>query len=62
MSYRRPPSNRKSSPNRLLTVDDIYRQPVGPASHPKSLYALLLRFVKWRRERNWSETTLKVQM
>ncbi|WP_168404136.1 tyrosine-type recombinase/integrase, partial [Erwinia amylovora] len=23
--------------------------------------ALLLRFVKWRRERNWSETTLKTQ-
>lgn len=36
-------------------------QPVGPATHPKSLYALLLRFVKWRQERNWSETTLKVQ-
>lgn len=54
-------ANRKPSPNRLLTVDDIYRQPVGPASHPKSLYTLLLRFVKWRRERNWSETTLKVQ-
>lgn len=45
----------------LLTVDDVYRQPVGPASEPKSLYALLLRFVVWRRERNWSETTLKVQ-
>ena len=61
MTYRRPPSNRKPSANRLLTVDDIYRQPVGPATHPKSLYNLLLRFVKWRRERNWSETTLKVQ-
>ena len=45
----------------LLTVDEVYRQPVGPASDPKSLYALLLRFVAWRRERNWSETTLKVQ-
>ncbi|EAB6471607.1 recombinase XerD [Salmonella enterica subsp. enterica] len=45
----------------LLTVDDVYRQPVGPASDPKSLYNLLLRFVAWRRERNWSETTLKVQ-
>jgi hypothetical protein len=54
-------ANRKPSPNRLLTVDDVYRQPVGPASEPKSLYALLLRFVKWRRERNWSETTLKTQ-
>lgn len=61
MTYRRPPSNRKPASNRLLTVDDVYRQPVGPASHPKSLYNLLLRFVKWRRERNWSETTLKVQ-
>lgn len=61
MTYRRPPSNRKLTPNRLLTVDEIYRQPVGPASHPKSLHALLLRFVKWRRERNWSETTLKTQ-
>ncbi|WP_345828013.1 site-specific tyrosine recombinase XerC [Erwinia sp. HDF1-3R] len=61
MSNRRPPSNRKPGSNRLLTVDDIYRQPVGPASHPKSLYALLLRFVRWRQERNWSETTLKVQ-
>lgn len=61
MTYRRPPSNRKLTPNRLLTVDEVYRQPVGPASHPKSLYALLLRFVKWRRERNWSETTLKTQ-
>lgn len=39
----------------------MYRQPVGPGSDPKSLYNLLLRFVKWRRERNWSETTLKVQ-
>ncbi|ELM8658205.1 phage integrase N-terminal SAM-like domain-containing protein, partial [Escherichia coli] len=45
----------------LLTVDDVYRQPVGPAHDPKSLYALLLRFVVWRRERNWSEATLKVQ-
>jgi len=54
-------ANRKPAANRLLTVDEIYRQPVGPASDPKSLYALLLRFVKWRRERNWSETTLKVQ-
>lgn len=54
-------ANRKASSNRLLSVDDIYRQPVGPATHPKSLYALLLRFVKWRRERNWSETTLKTQ-
>lgn len=42
-------------------MDEVYRQPVGPATHPKSLYALLLRFVGWRRERNWSETTLKVQ-
>ena len=54
-------ANRKPAANRLLTVDEIYRQPVGPASDPKSLYALLLRFVKWLRERNWSETTLKVQ-
>ncbi|AUX71698.1 site-specific tyrosine recombinase XerC [Erwinia pyrifoliae] len=54
-------ANRKPAANRLLSVDDIYRQPVGPAHDPKSLYALLLRFVKWRRERNWSETTLKVQ-
>ncbi|MBF1995113.1 site-specific tyrosine recombinase XerC [Serratia symbiotica] len=54
-------ANRKPRSNRLLTVDDVYRQPVGPASHPKSLYALLLRFVRWRRERNWSETTLKTQ-
>lgn len=54
-------ANCKTGPNRLLTVDDVYRQPVGPALDPKSLYALLLRFVKWRRERNWSETTLKVQ-
>ncbi len=34
---------------------------VGPAHDPKSLYALLLRFLAWRQERNWSETTLKVQ-
>jgi integrase/recombinase XerD len=61
MTYRRPPSNRRPRKDALLTVDDIYRQPVGPASDPKSLYALLLRFVTWRRERNWSETTLKVQ-
>ena len=61
MAYRRTPSNRKPRSDRLLSMDDIYRQPVGPASHPKSLYALLLRFVKWWRERNWSETTLKVQ-
>ncbi|GLR10247.1 hypothetical protein GCM10007905_29670 [Mixta theicola] len=54
-------ANRKPAANRLLTVDEVYRQPVGPATHPKSLYALLLRFVKWRQERNWSETTLKVQ-
>jgi len=54
-------ANRKPCANRLLSVNEIYRQPIGPASHPKSLYALLLRFVRWRRERNWSETTLKVQ-
>lgn len=54
-------ANRKPAASRLLTVDEVYRQPVGPACDPKSLYALLLRFVKWRRERNWSENTLKVQ-
>ncbi|MBT0731134.1 site-specific tyrosine recombinase XerC [Rosenbergiella nectarea] len=54
-------ANRKPRSNRLLTVDDIYRQPIGPATDPKSLYALLLRFVRWRRERHWSATTLKVQ-
>ncbi|OON33528.1 recombinase XerD [Izhakiella australiensis] len=54
-------ANRKPRSDRLLTVNDVYRQPVGPASDPKSLYALLLRFVRWRRERNGSETTLKVQ-
>ncbi|ETS32870.1 site-specific recombinase XerD [Photorhabdus khanii NC19] len=54
-------ANRKPRKGSLLTVDDVYRQPVGPAHDPKSLYALLLRFVAWRQERNWSETTLKVQ-
>ena len=54
-------ANRKPRPNALLTLDEVYRKPLGPASDPKSLYALLLRFVRWRRERNWSETTLKVQ-
>jgi len=54
-------ANRKSASNRLLTLNEVYRQPVGPASHPKSLYNLLLRFAKWRRERNGSETTLKTQ-
>ncbi|OSN02216.1 recombinase XerD [Lonsdalea britannica] len=54
-------ANRKPRANRLLTVDEVYRKPVGPATDPKSLYALLLRFVAWRRERNWSEETLKVQ-
>lgn len=53
--------NRKPRADALLSVDEVYRKPVGPASDPKSLYALLLRFVAWRRERNWSETTLKVQ-
>lgn len=54
-------ANRKPRADALLTVDEVYRKPAGPASDPKSLYALLLRFVAWRRERNWSETTLKVQ-
>lgn len=54
-------ANRKPRADRLLSVDEVYRQPVGPAHDPKSLYALLLRFVKWRRERNWSETTLTTQ-
>ncbi|RRN95896.1 recombinase XerD, partial [Pectobacterium aquaticum] len=54
-------ANRKPRAGALLTVDEVYRQPVGPANDPKSLYALLLRFVVWRRERNGSETTLKVQ-
>nr|MCC8390798.1 recombinase XerD [Photorhabdus laumondii] len=54
-------ANRKPRKGSLLTVNDVYRQPVGPAHDPKSLYALLLRFVAWRQERNWSETTLKVQ-
>ncbi|MGM3174140.1 site-specific tyrosine recombinase XerC, partial [Dickeya lacustris] len=54
-------ANRKPRADALLTVDDVYRKPIGPASDPKSLYALLLRFVAWRRERNWSETTLKTQ-
>lgn len=54
-------ANRKLRADRLLTVEEVYRQPVGPAQDPKSLYALLLRFVKWRKERNWSETTLKTQ-
>jgi integrase/recombinase XerD len=61
MAYRKPRADA------LLTVDEVYRQPVGPAHDPRSLYALLLllllllRFVVWRRERNWSETTLKTQ-
>lgn len=54
-------ANRKPRADALLSVDEVYRKPVGPASDPRSLYALLLRFVVWRRERNWSETTLKVQ-
>lgn len=54
-------ANRKPRKGSLLTVAEVYRQPVGPAHDPKSLYALLLRLVAWRRERNWSETTLKVQ-
>ncbi|MEA9393571.1 site-specific tyrosine recombinase XerC [Acerihabitans sp. TG2] len=54
-------ANRKPRPGALLSVDEVYRQPVGPANDPKSLYALLLRFVAWRRERNGSETTLKTQ-
>nr|MBS9430966.1 recombinase XerD [Photorhabdus akhurstii]MBS9430967.1 recombinase XerD [Photorhabdus akhurstii] len=40
-------ANRKPRKGSLLTVDDVYRQPVGPAHDPKSLYALLLRFVAW---------------
>lgn len=55
MAYRKPRADA------LLTVEEVYRKPVGPAHDPKSLYALLLRFVAWRRERNWSETTLKTQ-
>jgi integrase/recombinase XerD len=55
MAYRKPRADA------LLTVDEVYRKPVGPSRDPKSLYALLLRFVAWRRERNWSETTLKTQ-
>ncbi|MFD3242538.1 site-specific tyrosine recombinase XerC [Rahnella perminowiae] len=54
-------ANRKPRADALLTLEEVYRKPVGPASNPKSLYALLLRFVAWRRERNWSETTLKTQ-
>ncbi|MBD2821841.1 site-specific tyrosine recombinase XerC [Xenorhabdus sp. 42] len=54
-------ANRKPRKGSFLSVDEVYRKPVGPAHDPKSLYALLLRFVTWRRERNWSETTLKVQ-
>ena len=46
MTYRRAPSNRRSCKDALLTVDEVYRQPVGPASDTKSLYALLLRFVR----------------
>ena len=51
-------ANRSNIPH---SVDDIYRQPVGPLHDNNTLYALLLRFVTWRRERNWSETTLKTQ-
>ncbi len=54
-------ANRKPRKGSLLTVDEVYRKPVGPVHDPKSLYALLLRFVAWRRARNWSDTTLKVQ-
>lgn len=54
-------ANRKPRADALLSVEEVYRKPVGPASDPKSLYALLLRFVAWRRERNGSETTLKTQ-
>ncbi|AWH87798.1 site-specific tyrosine recombinase XerC [Limnobaculum parvum] len=52
---------RRTRVDSLLTVDQVYRTPVGPIDHPKSLYTLLLKFIIWRRERNWSETTLKVQ-
>ncbi|MEX9225972.1 site-specific tyrosine recombinase XerC [Providencia rettgeri] len=54
-------ANRKPTSRSLLTVDEVYRKPLGPAHEPRSLYALLLRFVAWRQARNWSETTLKVQ-
>lgn len=37
--------NRKPHADALLTVDEVYRKPIGPASDTKSLYALLLRFV-----------------
>lgn len=40
-------ANRKPRADALLTVDEVYRKPVGPASDPRSLYALLLRF-SWR--------------
>ncbi|MBD2812424.1 site-specific tyrosine recombinase XerC [Xenorhabdus sp. Vera] len=54
-------ANRKPRKGSFLSVDEVYRKPVGPAHDPKSLYALLLRFVAWRQERHWSDTTLKVQ-
>lgn len=54
-------ANRKPRADRLRSVEQVYRQPVGPATDPKSLYALLLRFINWRTARNWSETTLKTQ-
>lgn len=56
-------ANRKPHADALLTVDKVYRKPIGPASDTKSLYAAAaaVRGVAWRRERNWSETTLKTQ-
>lgn len=44
-----------------LTVEDVYRKPLGQYQDTRSLYRLLLRYVQWRRERNYSERTLRTQ-
>jgi integrase/recombinase XerD len=44
-----------------LTIDEMYRKPIGCLVDQRSLYHRLLGFVQWRRERNLSDNTVKTQ-
>lgn len=50
-------ANRKKT----LSLDDIYRQPVGRQHDNKSLYGRLISFIQWRKVRQYSDRTLRTQ-
>lgn len=50
-------ANRKKT----LSLDDIYRQPIGQLHNNQNLYGRLISFIQWRKVRQYSDRTLRTQ-